>query len=65
MANKTFQLAEAFITVLDGAQYTNNEPVSSSHNLPIVVVSDWDNVKALDKTEIIASALTFGFTPID
>lgn len=65
MTDKTFSHAVPFQQVIDGAQYDNNEPVSSSPNFSQVVIHGWENVKALDQTAITSSALTYGYTAID
>lgn len=65
--NREFTFGKRIRDVIDGAQYTNNDPVgANSGNIPTIVVRDWDNVKATDKVLInnIANATDWDFEDV-
>ena len=65
MADKIFRCFQNFLNTIDESEYTNNTPVEKSAvNIPEVQVSNWDDVKTLDKTAILAAAAADGFEVI-
>lgn len=65
MTDKVFKCFQNFIDTIESSQYTNNDPVQySGINIPEVHVSDWDNIKTLDKTAILVAAAADGFEVI-
>ena len=65
MPDKVFKCFQNFLDAIDNAQYTNNDPVQyNALNIPEVHISDWENIKALDKTAITTAAAADGFEVI-
>lgn len=63
--HKIFRHAELFKDALDGAQYQNNDPISYSGTFDLdVEVTNWADVKALDKLDLIAKAELYGYDPL-
>lgn len=65
MTDKVFRCFQNFLNTIDNSEYTNNDPVQKSAiNIPEVHVSEWEDVKTLDKTAILVAAAADGFEVI-
>ena len=60
--DKTFTHGIILKDTVANAEYTNNDPVSSSPSLSSITIYNWDDVKTLDKIAITAEATAEGYS---
>jgi len=66
MADKTFRFAIGFRNALDQARYNDGAPVGTPNTFPSdVTISEFDDIKLVDRNNIQAKANIDNYTAID
>ena len=64
MADRTYKYGMDVVEAIDNAQYNNNDPVSADINVSTIIITNWDDVKTLDKTTINTLAVARGYSVV-
>lgn len=62
MADRDYRYAEGFLTAIINAKYEDNTPVQYTVSGFDIIISNWTDIKTLDKTAISTQAAIYGFT---